>query len=156
MVGSRQSLRAVPNESFGSRLRHRRRAEDLTQAQLGKRLGVSQQTIGAWERGERPQSGKLDVIAQYLRMDKQRLVSLIDDQPLQGGQVHVSEAAEEPTSETAEEPADIGATEEATDSNDVIMRQLANRFMEAEQRGPLSPQRAEAYRTLFEYFGRNK
>jgi len=156
LAGSRQSLRAVPNESFGSRLRHRRRAEDLTQAELGKKLGVSQQTIGAWERGERPQSGKLDVIAQYLRMDKQRLVSLIDDQPLPGGQAHVSEAAEEPASETAEEPADIETAEESTDSNDAMMRQLANRFMEAEKRGPLSPQRAEAYRTLFEYFGRNK
>jgi len=38
----------------------------------------------------------------------------------------------------------------------VMMRQLARSFMEAQRRGPLSPQDAEAYDTLFKYFGRNK
>lgn len=167
MTGSRQSLRVVPDESFGSLLRRRRRTDDLTQAQLGKMLDVTQQTIGAWERGERPQSGKLDAIAQYLRMDKERLVSLIDGQlPWPSGQAHVSEAAEgladgevseePPDSEASEEPADSKAADEAADSNDAMMRRLANSFMTAEKKGPLSSQRAEAYLALFEYFGRNQ
>ena len=185
MAGSRQSLRVVPDESFGSLLRRRRRTDDLTQKELGNKLGVSQQTIGAWERGERPQSGKLEVIAKYLRMDKQRLASLIDYQAGRpSGMADVSEAAQapadpgvtqestdaeatrEPTdagvtqepadSEAAEESADSEAAEESADSDDAMMRRLAKRFLEAEKKAPLSPQRAEAYRALFEYFGRSK
>lgn len=148
MAGSRQSLRVVPDdESLASRLRRQRQTDDLTQAELGKRLGVSQQTIGAWERGERPQNGKLDVLAEYLGTDKRQLLLLIDGQPSWlSGQGHVN---------GAEVPIDSEPAEESADSNDAMMRQLAKRFMEAEKQGPLSSQRAEAYRTLFEYFGRN-
>ena len=80
MAGSRQSLRVVPPESFGSRLRRQRLADDLTQAELGKRFGVRQQTIGAWERGERPQRRFLGQLAEYLGLAERELVWLLDRQ----------------------------------------------------------------------------
>jgi len=148
LAGSRQSLRVVPIESFGSLLQRRRRTDDLTQAELGKKLGVSQQTIGAWERGDRPQNRFLDVLEKYLSVDKQELVLLIDGRSSPpGSPALVDEGVEELTDEAAEE---------STNSDDVMMRQLARSFMEAQRRGPLSPQDAEAYDTLFKYFGRNK
>jgi transcriptional regulator with XRE-family HTH domain len=140
LAGSRQSPRVVPLDSLGSLLQRRRHTGNLTQAQLGKRLGVSQQTIGAWERGERPQSRFLNDLAGYLGMDKDKLVLLIDRQS------HEDSAA----SESDE------AIDELDDSDDAMMRQLARSFMEAQSKGLLSSQGAEAYTALFKYFGRDK
>jgi transcriptional regulator with XRE-family HTH domain len=148
LAGSRQSLRVVPLEPFGSLLRRRRHNDDLTQAELGKKLGVSQQTIGAWEHGDRPQNRFLDVLAEYLSMDKQKLVLLIGDQmSMMSSQDQADTGVNESTGE---------ATEESADSDDAMMRELAKSFIGAQRRGPLSPQDAEAYGTLFKYFGRNK
>jgi transcriptional regulator with XRE-family HTH domain len=80
VVGSRQSPQVVPPESLGSLLRRKRVADDLTQAELGQRFGVRQQTIGAWERGERPQSRFIGSLAEYIGLEKQGLLSLIDGQ----------------------------------------------------------------------------
>lgn len=66
MAGFRQSLRPVPDESFGSMLRARRFEANETQAELAARLGTRQQTIGAWERGERPQRRFLRQLADYV------------------------------------------------------------------------------------------
>jgi transcriptional regulator with XRE-family HTH domain len=128
----------VPLESFGSLLQRRRHTDDLTQAQLGKKLGVSQQTIGAWERGERPQSRFLGALGRYLGMSTDKLALLIDRQPDE------DKAAAEPD-DTADELAD---------SDDAIMRQLARSFMDAQSKG-LSSQGAEAYNVLFKYFSRD-
>ena len=137
MAVSGQSLRVVPPESFGSRLRRQRLADGLTQAQLGEQIGVRQQTIGAWEHDERPQSGFFGKLARYIGMDEKDLVSLIDSQPtLPLGRTEGGEATEE--------------------SADLIMRQLAKSFMEAERKGRLSPEAAAAYGKLFEYFGRSE
>jgi transcriptional regulator with XRE-family HTH domain len=78
MAGSRQSPQVVPPESFGSVLRRKRVSDDLTQAELGQQFGVRQQTIGAWEHGERPQSRFIGSLAEYVGLEKQDLVSLID------------------------------------------------------------------------------
>jgi transcriptional regulator with XRE-family HTH domain len=79
VAGFRQSLRVVPDESFGSRLRTRRFADGLSQAELGERFGVRQQTVGAWERGERPQARMLAVLADYVGLpDEQALRELLD------------------------------------------------------------------------------
>jgi transcriptional regulator with XRE-family HTH domain len=139
LAGSRQSPRVVPLESFGSLLQRRRHTDDLTQAQLGKKLGVSQQTIGAWERGERPQSRFLGSLARYLGMSTDKLSLLIDRQP------HDDKVVSEPY-----DPA-----EELADSDDAMMRQLARSFMEAQSKG-LSTQGAEAYNVLFKYFSRDR
>lgn len=110
----------------------------LTQAQLGERFGVRQQTIGAWEHGERPQSRFFGVLANYIGLEERELVSLIDSQ-----------------SELPIGGAEVGeAQDELADNNDLVMRQLAQSYMEAQRRGSLSPQAAEAYSKLFEYFGR--
>lgn len=139
MTGSRQSPRVVPLESFGSLLQRRRHTDDLTQAQLGKKLGVSQQTIGAWERGERPQSRFLGALARYLGMSTDKLALVIDRQP------HEDRVAAEP----------YDAAEELADGDDAMMRELARSFMEAQSRG-LSSQGAEAYNVLFKYFSRDR
>jgi transcriptional regulator with XRE-family HTH domain len=136
LTGSRQSLRAVPPESFGSRLRRKRRTDDLTQAELGERFGVRQQTIGAWERGERPQNRFLGELADYLGFEgEQELVALLDNE--------------------AELPQDVfGAAGDklpATDGETV--RMIAWRFVRDQEEGSLSPaQAADIYRSLLEYF----
>jgi transcriptional regulator with XRE-family HTH domain len=66
MPGFRQSLRPVPDQSFGSMLRACRFAANETQAQLAARLGTRQQTVGGWERGDRPQRRFLGLLAEYV------------------------------------------------------------------------------------------
>jgi transcriptional regulator with XRE-family HTH domain len=139
LTGSRQSPRVIPLESFGSLLKRRRRNDDLTQAQLGKKLGVSQQTIGAWERGERPQGRFLDALSGYLGMGKDKLALLIDRQLPEDEMVNESDEA----------------AEALTDSDDAMMRQLTRSFMEAQSRG-MSSQEAEAFNTQFKYYGRDR
>ena len=56
------------DDALAIRLRTKRLGDGLTQAELGARLGVSQQTIAAWERGLRPQHRLLETIAQYLEL----------------------------------------------------------------------------------------
>jgi transcriptional regulator with XRE-family HTH domain len=87
MTSFRQSLRVVPDESFGSKLRSQRFAEGISQAELGKRFDVRQQTIGAWERGERPQARFLPALAQYVGLsDEHALRALLDaDERMQPG-----------------------------------------------------------------------
>jgi len=120
----RRPLRAVPSEPLGVLLRRRRRAERLTQAQLGAKFGVRQQTIGAWEHGDRPQNRFFSKLAEYLDLDEQELVLLVG----------------EPTGESAE-------------SNDETMRMLARRFVEDLESGSLpAAKAADIYRNLTEYF----
>jgi transcriptional regulator with XRE-family HTH domain len=137
LAGSRQSLRVVPPESFGSRLKHQRLADDLTQAELGDRFRVRQQTIGAWEHGERPQSRHFGELANYLGMSVQELVSLLDSGP------------ERPTDqasmdESAAEPVDTDAS---------TMRLLARSFVQDQQSSPLpSVLAADIYLKFVDYF----
>lgn len=79
MASFRQSLRVVPDESFASKLRAHRFADGLSQAELAARFGVRQQTVGAWERGERPQGRFLAALAEYVGMpDEHALRALLD------------------------------------------------------------------------------
>jgi transcriptional regulator with XRE-family HTH domain len=81
LAGFRQSLRVVPDQHFGSMLRARRFADNITQAELGSRLGVRQQTVGAWERGERPQARFLPLLADYVGLNGvDELKALLDDE----------------------------------------------------------------------------
>ncbi len=118
-------LRAVPSpEPFGPLLKRHRRADGLTQAELGDRIGAAQQTIGAWERGERPQPRYFPKLAEYLSLDERELASLIGE-----------------------------AGDDSADSNDETMRQLAQSFIESQRTGPLPPpQAADIYRNLTDYF----
>jgi transcriptional regulator with XRE-family HTH domain len=138
LAGSRQSLRVVPPESWGSRLRRKRLADDLTQAELGERFGVAQQTIGAWERGERPQSRFFGELASYVGLEgEQELVSLIDSEPV---------LPTEQSSTGKEAPDDPCRTDAAT------MRFIARNFVEAQRTGSLQPAEADVYRNLTNYF----
>jgi transcriptional regulator with XRE-family HTH domain len=138
LTGARQSLRLVPPESFASRLRRQRRIDNLTQAELGERFGVRQQTIGAWERGERPQSRFFARLAQYLGLGgEQELVSLIDSR----------------ADVSAEQEAAGDLAGEAADTDAAVMRTLARQFARDQERGSLPKQEAaEIYRDLIKYF----
>jgi transcriptional regulator with XRE-family HTH domain len=71
-------LHPVPDRTFGELLRSQRRADGATQAELGRRFGVRQQTIGAWEKGERPQGRFLAKLADYLGLpDEAALLRLV-------------------------------------------------------------------------------
>lgn len=128
----------VPSESLGSRLHRQRLADDLTQGQLAERFGVRQQTIGAWERGERPQSRFHGELANYLGLrNEHELMALIDSQ------------LDLPTDQDA---ADL-ASEEAADADAATMRLLARSFVQDQLKGSLPPaQAADIYRNLTEYF----
>ena len=78
MAGFRQNLRLVPNESFGAMLRARRFQNNQTQAQLAADLGTRQQTVGNWERGERPQKRFLGKLAEYVELDEGALRVMLD------------------------------------------------------------------------------
>lgn len=134
MAVSRQSLRVVP-ESFGSLLRRKRRTDGLTQTQLANQFGVQQQTIAAWEQDNRPKTSYIGKLARYLGMVEKELVLLIDTQ-------------------SALSLAQPEASEEASESADLMMRQLAKSYMEADQKGRLSPEAAKTYGKLVDYFGR--
>jgi len=138
LAGSRHSLRVVPPESFASRLRRQRSADDLTQAQLAKRFGVRQQTIGAWERGERPQSRFLADLADYVGMDgEQELLALLESQP------------QNPVGHDEVVPTAI----QADDDDAATMRLLARRFaLDQESRPVRAEQAVEVYKGLIGYF----
>src|SRR5215472_8434868 len=48
----RRRMESLAGSSFGELLKHLRRRQHLTQAQLATKLGVHRNTIGFWERGD--------------------------------------------------------------------------------------------------------
>jgi transcriptional regulator with XRE-family HTH domain len=139
LAGSRQSLRLVPPESFASRLRRQRHVDDLTQAELGERFGVRQQTIGAWERGERPQSRFLGPLAEYLRLTGEpELVALLDGQQ---------------TESLVEQDANVSMADEPVETDGAAVRLLLRRFVKDQESRSLPPKEAaEIYKDLIAYF----
>jgi transcriptional regulator with XRE-family HTH domain len=140
LAGSRRSLSLVPPESFGSRLKTQRQIDDLTQTELGERFSVSQQTIGAWEKGtDRPQSRFFGPLAQYLGLESdQEVVALLDSQPteLSADQGVVGSMADEPVETDA-----------------AAMRLLLRSFVRDRETGSLgSEEAAKIYESFIEYF----
>jgi transcriptional regulator with XRE-family HTH domain len=138
LSGSRQSAEATPPESFGSRLKRQRRASDLTQFELGEQFGVAQQTIGAWERGERPGREFLVRLASYIGLDsEQELISLLNSQ---------EDLPDKPDT-TGTEMAQTADTDAAT------MRLLARCFTAERISGSLPSEHAAAiYHNFTAYF----
>ena len=135
MAGSRQSLRLVPNDGFGALLRRQRLVDNLTQAELGERFGVRQQTIGAWERGERPQPRLLADLAAYVGLDdEQSLLDVLDQDRASRGGGHVADVA----------------LIDATDGE--IMKSLAQAFLTARLAGSLSRDDHETFQAFIRYF----
>ena len=131
MAGARRSLHVVRGDTFAARLRARRLADDMTQADLGRRFGVRQQTIGAWERGERPQGRFVDGLAVYLGLTAEALTDLLDATPLSNG----AEVAE---------PDPISALTELQ-ANAAAVRRLTEGFAVALERGSVSGETATAF-----------
>ena len=135
MAGSRQSLHVVPPDYLGARLKSKRREDDLTQGDLAERFGVAQQTVGAWERGERPQNRFFGPLASYLGLsDERELMSLLESQ---------ADPAAGQSAVGIDGPS-------ATDGE--AMRQLAWQFVQDQQRGHLSAAEAGVYQSLIAYF----
>ena len=133
MAASRPSLWAVPHVPLSTLLRHQRTLEHLTQGQLATRFGVKQQTIAAWEKGNRPDSRHFAQLADYLSMAVEELVVLIDSQPKLP--IH---------------PAKLGAN--AKESSYLIMQQLATSFAESDRKGTLTPEKVAAYNKFADFF----
>ena len=107
--------------------------DHLTQEQLAARFGVKQQTIAAWEQGNRPDSCHFAGLARYLRIAEADLVVLIDSQP-----------------KLPINPAKLGAN--AKESAYLIMQQLATSFAESERNGTLTPEKVAAYHKFPDFF----
>lgn len=99
-------LQAVPDPGFGQLLRATRVNRRLTQAQLGSMLGVRQQTVGAWERGESPQSRFLDALVDFLELPSRReleqMLARGNDQRSSGGPRTPGSDSDSPTSSALE------------------------------------------------------
>ena len=69
-------------EKISERIKYKRKSAGLTQAELGKKVGVSDVTILRWERGERtPNSSILPNLAEALNTSVEYLMGLTDDTP---------------------------------------------------------------------------
>src|SRR5262245_4648842 len=78
MVNSRVRgvVKESEDESFGRRLRHRRLALGLTQAELGRKVGVSPRAISEIETGKTsPKSWRLPMLAHELRVSTSWLLA---------------------------------------------------------------------------------
>ncbi len=108
--------------TFGDRLTAAREAQDLTQAQLARRLGVKLKTIEAWENdSSEPRANKLQMVAGLLNVSIRWMLT---------GE---GEGVQEPASaeEIAADAKDVLADLQAMRSQ---MTQLATRMGRAEKR----------------------
>lgn len=69
-------------QEFKFWLREFRRKNDLTQERLGGQIGVAHVTIGQWERGEKPDPGRLLKLAEFSGEDPHYLFNLVYGLPL--------------------------------------------------------------------------
>ena len=129
-------LRVVPAPTFAQSIRRARRQLDLTQAGLGTRLGVQQQTIATWESGKRPKPAHHQAIADFLGISIDDLVDLID--PPQASAVSRSSTTTSPT----------------VSGSTVDQRAEAlSAFLERIRQGPLSVAESELFERVFTAVG---
>lgn len=92
-------------ETFGARLLRLRSAQGLTQAQVARKLGVSEPSISAWEQDKaRPKAGRLDVLAGLLGVETSVLHGLDAPNTLQDA---VAKAREEIAAAAGTHPANV-------------------------------------------------
>jgi len=140
MTEVRQPLRVVADKTVGSMLRAKRFAERMTQAEVAEQIGVRQQTIGAWERGERPQSRYYAALTSYLALPNERsLIALLDNEAQSGAAVtRAAPSQHEPS------PPDF-------DPMAVLARSYAERIQDGT---PLSTDEIALYRDFIAYFSK--
>lgn len=81
--GEDGNLRAAISESFGVRLHRLRTAKRLTQVQIAAELGVSEQSISAWEQDKaRPKMGRTKMLAALLGVQLAELLGIDEPQSL--------------------------------------------------------------------------
>jgi transcriptional regulator with XRE-family HTH domain len=158
----RRSLTVVPDSAtLGSLLRRKRLTENRTQADLAKVFGVRQQTVGSWERGERPQARFAGAIADYLALpDEVRSVILGSGAPNTPALPPPSESAHpDPASQSGSPPTrqmplrDAGSGVQDLQQRsrrpvDELVAALASRV----QHGPLSHEEAELFREFLRVY----
>lgn len=76
----------MPGDSFalrfGTFIRTRRLAVGVTQEALAERIGITQPSVSAWERGEAvPTAQALLGVLRALELDIAEVVALLDDEP---------------------------------------------------------------------------
>jgi transcriptional regulator with XRE-family HTH domain len=132
VAGSRRSLRVVPADTLGALIRARRLRDDLTQAELAERFRVRQQTIGAWERGERPQPRFWPPIAEYLDLSggDEAVEGLLDSESRAGV------------------TSDHGEDDPATASDALTV--LLNAYRDRQRFGKMSDEEVRLFRDIFE------
>lgn len=69
----------MDHNRIGSKIRELRMSHNLTQAELGKAVGVSMQAVSKWERGGTPDIDILISIAQYFGVTMDELLGLVPD-----------------------------------------------------------------------------
>lgn len=145
MAGLRHSLRVVPDQTLGGLLRQQRFARNMTQTDLGKLLGVRQQTIGTWERGDRPQARFFGPLAEFLGVSVSELEALITGEsvPLAGGVSHPQGPGNESNSAQAK-----AATQSALSA---LVRVLTARLEDGDL---LTPQEMELLKTTVQTLDR--
>lgn len=74
---------AAVAESFGARLHRLRTARRLTQMQVAAELGVSEQSISAWEQDKaRPKAARMKILARRLGVELADLLGIGESEPL--------------------------------------------------------------------------
>ena len=72
-------------ETIGGRIVHAREAQDLSTAQLARRLGVKSSTLHAWETDQRtPRSNRLIMLAGILNVSPTWLLMGYGERPMDG------------------------------------------------------------------------
>ena len=70
---------AAQSQAVGARIRECRKAAGLSQAELGRRVGVSQQAVGQWEKGVNlPEGARLVAVAEALAVSVDELLGQRD------------------------------------------------------------------------------
>ena len=136
MASDRRSLRVVPESgTFASLLASKRRGSGQTQAQVAKSIGVRQQTIAAWESGDRPQPRFLPALVEYLELGSEAaLRQLLELTP--------------PTT------ADVAAPQPHK-SAQVLYDTLAESFALRSRVGPMSVDETALFKELLTHYGQD-
>lgn len=82
-TGAVSDERPPLRESFGVRLQRLRTAKGLTQAQVAKKLSVSEPSISAWEQDKaRPKAGRMEALAVLLGVELPELLGIDEAESL--------------------------------------------------------------------------
>lgn len=125
--------------AFASRLKDLRKKKKISQAQLAKELGVTQQTVCMWERGRRrPPISTISSIADLFDVKPSFLIGNRDDSSVSESSVKAAkEHAEKDDREL--EHLTCQLTQLSYDSRRIIAAALAEAYRRDRKKGQLQP-----------------